>query len=166
MVQARNNCPGFLLQVPADTGWSFKEKQFYWCSGESHKQKHSMHWRRGSRVPYQGAIQKVWGVFLSVTKNNGVIVPPEKKYMPYKLKLCSLNVGLGRIPHRYCFVIWGNFFAKVTLNESIEWDPFFCDKDFPPTVDKLELPDKMIVDFWLKEPDKIIQHQINITIKR
>jgi len=44
-------------------------------------------------------------VFLSVTKNNGVIVPPEKKYMPYKLKLCSLNVGLGRIPHRYCFVI-------------------------------------------------------------
>jgi hypothetical protein len=32
---------------------------------------------------------------------------------------------------------------------------------YPPVVDKITLPEKTIIDFWYKEPDKMLQHQIN-----
>ncbi len=43
--------------------------------------------------------------FMSVAKNNGVVVPVGKKCMPYKLKPCFQNAGWRRSPHEYCSTI-------------------------------------------------------------
>jgi len=57
------------------------------------------------------------------------------------------------------------FLGKNYFESEHKRRSFFADKGFPPTVDMLELPDKTIVELWFKEPDKLIQHQINIMIK-
>jgi hypothetical protein len=51
-----------------------------------------------------------------------------------------------------------NFLARDILTLKIRGVLFFADSDLPPIVDKIVLPDKTIVDFWYKEPDKMLQH--------
>ncbi len=52
------------------------------------------------------------------------------------------------------------------MNQNIRGVLFFAGTEFPPVIDKMVLQDKTIIDFWFKEPDVMLKHQINNVIKQ
>jgi len=107
----KNNHPGFLLQVPSVHCTSRYRRKFSRQSSFTDAAvkviSKSIQCTEGEAAEclIESLFKRYEEAFMPVAKNNGFIVPVGKKWMPYKLKLCSMNVGLERIPCGYCFVI-------------------------------------------------------------
>jgi len=76
------------------------------------------------------------------------------------------EAGLTKNNAQILFRHLNQFFGKGRFESEHKRRAFFARNEYPPVVDKITLPDKTIIDFWYKEPDKMLQHQINNIIKK
>jgi hypothetical protein len=62
---------------------------------------------------------------------------------------------------RVMFLHMNHFFGRSLFESERKRRQYFGDNAFRPTVDKLVLEDKTVINFWYKLPDKLLAHQIN-----
>jgi hypothetical protein len=53
------------------------------------------------------------------------------------------------------------FFGRSLFASEKKCRAYFGNNDFPPVVDREVLPDKTIVSYWCKRPDRLLKHQIS-----
>jgi hypothetical protein len=53
------------------------------------------------------------------------------------------------------------FFGRSLFESERKWWQYFGNNAFRPTVNKLVLEDKTVINFWYKLPDELLVHQIN-----
>jgi hypothetical protein len=76
------------------------------------------------------------------------------------------EAGLCKSNSRILFRYLNQFFGKGKFESEHKRRAYFAGNEFPPVVDRLILEDKTIIDFLFKEPDKMLQQQINNIITR
>jgi hypothetical protein len=67
------------------------------------------------------------------------------------------EAGLCKSNSRILFRHLNQFFRKGKFESEHKRHAYFSGNKFPPVVDRLILEDKTIIDFWFKEPDKMLQ---------
>ena len=72
------------------------------------------------------------------------------------LQEANINNTNARILFRHL----NQFFGRSYFESEQKCRTFFGDTDFPPTVDKIVLPNKTVILFWLKRPDELLQKQL------
>jgi len=75
------------------------------------------------------------------------------------------EAGLCTNNARILFRHLNRFFGKGKFESEHKRRAFFAGSDYPPIVDKMILPDKTVINYWYKEPHKMLQQQISQIIK-
>jgi len=103
--------------------------------------------------------------FKAVAKGQGLVVPVEKKMNAMQVEAMLAECRLGKDASRALFRHLRQFLGRSFFESEHKRREAFAGKDFPPTVNTLELPDKSMVDYWYKLPHELIKHQINTMVK-
>jgi hypothetical protein len=104
--------------------------------------------------------------FTSVALEKGLMLDEKKKMDAVQVEAMLSEAGLCSNNSRILFRHLNNFFGKGRFESEHKRRAFFAGNEFPPVVDRKVLTDKTIIDFWYKEPDKMLQHQIDKIIDR
>ena len=166
----RNNRSGFLLQVPSVRCTSRYRlelsRQSSFTSAAINVISRSAQCTEGEAAEclLEAIFKRYEEAFMSVAKNNGIVVPAGKKMDALQVEAMLSECRLGKESSRILFRHLKQFLGKNHFESEHKRRSFFSGKDFPTTVDKLELADKTVIDFWFKEPDKLIENQINVMI--
>jgi len=104
--------------------------------------------------------------FISVALENGLIMDGKKKMDAVQVEAMLSEAGLTKNNSRILFRHLHQFFGRSFFESEHKWHSFFAGTEFAPVVDRMVLADKTIIDFWFKEPDVMLKHQINSIIKQ
>jgi len=168
----RNNRTGFLVPFPSCrsceryTGELSKKEgvidSILHCIGKST----GCNEREAAECLLKGMFKKHEEAFTFVSIEKGLAVDPEKKMNSVQIEAMLSEAGLCKNSSRILFRHLTQFFGKGKFESEHKRRAYFSGNDFPPVVDRIILQDKTIVDFWYKEPDKMLQNQINNIIKK
>ena len=101
-----------------------------------------------------------------MAKRNGVgVVAADKKMNAVQVEVMLSECPLGKEASWILFRHLNQFFGQSLFESEHKRRAFFSGKDFPPTGKKIELEDRTIIDYWYKEPDKLISNQIDVMVK-
>jgi hypothetical protein len=103
--------------------------------------------------------------FKAVAKGQGLVVPVEKKMDAMQVEAMLAECRLGKDASRALFRHLRQFLGRSFFESEHKRREAFAGKDFPPTVNTLELSDKSMVEYWYKLPHELIKHQVNIMVK-
>jgi hypothetical protein len=103
--------------------------------------------------------------FTSVAMEKRLLVDTKKKIDAVQVEAMLSKAGLCSNNARMLFRHLNSFFGKGKFDSEHKQHAFFAGNDFLPIVDRMILPDKTIIDYWYKEPHKMLQQQINHIIK-
>jgi hypothetical protein len=95
-----------------------------------------------------------------------LITDGKKKMDAVQVEAMLSEAGLCKNNARILFRHLNQFFGKGKFESEHKRRAFFAGNEFPPVVDRKVLEDKTVIDFWFKEPHKMLEHQINNIIKR
>ncbi len=104
-------------------------------------------------------------VFVKVAMDKGVMPNPSTKMDIEKVEAMLCDTGLNTKNSRILFQHLNQFFGHSFFESEKKRRDFFQGQDFPPTVDRLQLADKTIINYWYKVPDELIKHQLGKIIK-
>ena len=121
--------------------------------------------REASECIFRALYKKQEEAFTSFALEEGIISDNNKKMDAVQVESMLLEAGLTKNNARVLFRHLNQFFGKRRFELEHKGRAFFAGNEFPPVVDRTTLPNKTIIDFWFKEPDKMLQHQINNIIK-
>jgi hypothetical protein len=109
-----------------------------------------------------GLCSKYEDAFVKVALNNDVLCGlPCKKMNAVSVEAMLCDCGINATNARTLFRHLHHFFGKSYFESEHKRRAYFGNNDFPPTVKKIELEDKTWVYFWFKQPDLLLQHQID-----
>jgi hypothetical protein len=122
--------------------------------------------REAAESIFRALHKKQEEAFTSFALEQGLIADSKKKMDAVQVESMLAEAGLTKNNARILFRHLNQFFGKGRFESEHKRRAFFAGNEYPPVVDKITLPDKTIIDFWYKEPDKMLQHQINNIIKK
>jgi hypothetical protein len=96
----------------------------------------------------------------------GLLQDNKKKMDAVQVESILAEAGLTKNNSQILFRDLNQFFGKGRFESEHKHHAFFAGNEYSPVVDNTTLPDKTVIDFWYKEPDKMLQHQINNIIKK
>ena len=99
--------------------------------------------------------------FTSFAIELGLLQDNKKKMDAVQVESMLAEAGLTKNNSQILFRHLNQIFRKGSFELEHKHCAFFAGNEYPPVVDKTTLPGKTIIDFWYKEPEKMLQHQIN-----
>ncbi len=99
--------------------------------------------------------------FAAASVRSGVETFFTKQMDPISVEamLCDANISTKKA--RKLFTHMRIFFGRSMFASEKKRRAYFGNNDFPPNIDKHMLPDKTIIHYWWKSPDKLLQNQLS-----
>ncbi len=85
----------------------------------------------------------------------------EKQMDEVRVEAMLCDAGISDNKARKLFSHMRTFFGRSLFVSEQKRRRYFGNIDFPPIVDKMELADKTIVNYWWKRPDRLLENQLN-----
>jgi hypothetical protein len=85
----------------------------------------------------------------------------EKQMDEVRVEAMLCDAGISDNKARKLFSHIRTFFGKSLFVSEKKRRRYFGNIDFPPVVDKMELPDKTTAHYWWKRPDHLLENQLN-----
>ena len=167
----KNNRPGFLLLCPSSRSTDRYEIEFSKKGGtidsllSAISRSANCTEREASECILKSLYKKQDEAFTSVALEKGLLVDTKKKMDAVQVEAMLSEAGLCTNNARILFRHLNRFFGKGKFESEHKRRAFFAGSDYPPIVDKLILPDKTVINYWYKEPHKMLQQQISQIIK-
>ena len=168
--EKKNNRSGYLLEVPSmhcasRYGEAFaRRSSFIDATVNALSKSAQCTEREGAECLIEALLNHHEEAFRGLAKHNGIAIAPEKKMSAVQVEAMLLESRVGKEASHILFCHLNQFFGQSLFESDHKRRAFFSDKDFPPTVKKLQLDDRTIIDFWYKEPGKLISHQIDVMV--
>jgi hypothetical protein len=104
--------------------------------------------------------------FSSVAVNKGISNGiPQQIMDEVSVEAMLSEAGVNWTSGRIIFCHLKQYFGISIIVSEKKRQAYFEGNDVHPSVDRTILPDKTIVSYWWKHPDKLLQHQINYVVK-
>jgi len=105
--------------------------------------------------------------FATVALENGFIMDGTNKKMDaVQVEAMISEAGLTKNSSRILFRHLNQFFGRSLFESENKRRSFFAGTEFAPVVNRKVLEDKTVIDYWYKEPDLMLIHQINNIIQQ
>jgi len=170
--QKGNNRSGYLLEVPSVRCTNRYGVAFAWQGSFTDaavnvvKKSAQCTESEGAEGLLEALFKYHEDAFRAVAKRNGAgVVAAEIKMNAVQVEVMLSECRLGKEASRILFCHLNQFFGQSLFESEHKRRAFFSGKDFPPTGKKIELEDRTIIDYWYKEPDKLISNQTDVMVK-
>ncbi len=168
----KNNRPGFLIFCPSSRSVERCQAEIGKKSGTIDSllavisKSANCDLKEANKIILRSLYGKNDAAFESIAVENGFIMAGSKKMDAVQVEAMISEAGLTKNNCRILFRHLNQFFGRSLFESENKRRSYFAGTEYPPVVDRIVLADKTIVDYWYKEPDLMLTHQINNIINQ